>query len=143
MTQPTKPATDSCHCFALRRAARRISNHYDAMLAPSGLRISQFSLLALIRQYGAPTINTLAELMDLDRTTTGKNLRPLEREGLVRIVRPESDRRARAAELTEAGKTRLAEAGALWRQAQVSYEALNGAGPIAEVEAQLAGFSMP
>jgi DNA-binding MarR family transcriptional regulator len=62
----------------------------------------------------------------MDRTTRGRNILPLEREGLVEIVPGEVDRRSKIVRLTEAGAARLRAAGAGWTQAQQKFEAAVG-----------------
>jgi len=74
------PATP-CHCQALRQAARRVSTLYDAALAPHGLRISQYAVLARLQGEGLCCIQALAGALAMDRTTLGRALRPLERDG--------------------------------------------------------------
>src|SRR5258708_23831169 len=74
---------ENCNCFAVRKAARRVTQAYDTALAPSGIRATQFMLLMALNRSEGVSVNELAELMGMDRTTMGKNLRPLERDGLV------------------------------------------------------------
>lgn len=119
-------AESLCNCFAIRSAARQASQFYDRHLAPSGLRTTQFSVLANLRWRGPLAINELARLMAMDRTTTGRALRPLEREGLV-VIGPGRDGRTRALSLTEAGRARLRVAAPLWREAQETFESRYGA----------------
>ena len=57
-------AIEDCNCMSLRKAARRISNFYDAMLSPTGLRATQYSILALLNELGAVSINDLACRLD-------------------------------------------------------------------------------
>jgi DNA-binding MarR family transcriptional regulator len=121
-------ALEHCNCMALRKAARLVSNFYDAALAPSGIRATQYSILALLSEAGALSINDLASRLDLDRTTTGKNLRPLTTARLVKIARSSADGRSRVAELTERGAVTLRRARPLWRQAQEQFERANGKG---------------
>src|SRR5260370_3020293 len=87
------------HCSAavLRMAARRVSQFYDAYLAPEGLKVSQYSVLstAARRRDQAPTVNELAEELGMDRSTLGHNLRPLERAGLVAVDVGEDAQRLR------------------------------------------------
>src|SRR3954464_4248562 len=117
MTNPA-PKPDLCNCFAIRKAARHVTQHYDRTLAPSGLRTTQYSILYRIDRSGHRTINELAAEMALDRTTMGRNLRPLERDSLVVLTPDPDDRRRRALTLTDTGRERLAEARALWIDAQ-------------------------
>ena len=142
-TRRKQPVIDECHCFMMRRAARRMTQFYDDMLAPVGLRVSQFSLLALVNELGTPTINEMAELLELDRTTAGKNLRPLERSGHVVTLRSEKDGRSRVTKLTEKGRATLKEASILWREAQRMYEAVNGRDAIDGLERELAAVEIP
>ena len=115
-----------CHCAALRRASRRVSKFYDDMLAPAGLRISQYGILAMLRERREWSVNELARHMELDRTTMGKNLRPLERDGLVRVTPSASDGRSRTIALTVEGRATLVAAAPLWREAQRRFEESNG-----------------
>lgn len=119
-------ASPMCNCFAIRSAARQTSQFYDRHLAPSGLRTTQFSVLANLRHEGSLSINELAAVLAMDRTTMGRALRPLEREGLI-VIGPGRDGRTRSLSLTETGRVRLQEAAALWRDAQAAFEAAYGA----------------
>lgn len=119
-----EPAIDElayCNCLAVRQAARRVTQFYEARLAPLGLTASQYSILARLNRLGPVTINQLAEAMVMDRTTTGRAVQPLEREDLVRIGTAE-DGRKRVVSLTAAGKRRFAAALKAWRQAQGEFE---------------------
>src|ERR1700751_4790507 len=107
-----------CVCATLRRAARAITAAYDAALAPSGLRITQFSILRRLARLGPLPVTRLAAEAALDRSTMGRNLNPLERRGLVRIKVGNSDQRERIAYLTAAGEAAIAAALPHWRKAQ-------------------------
>jgi DNA-binding MarR family transcriptional regulator len=106
-----------CTCFNLRKAARAVTQMYDEFLRPSGVRVTQFSLLMLIRGMGPIRITDLAEQAVMDRTTLKRNVELLEREGLVRI-QPGEDARVREVSLTAAAEERLAKALPLWQRAQ-------------------------
>ena len=67
--------TEECNCFAVRAAARHVTQFYDQVLAPTGLRTTQFSILAKLKRLGPLTINTLARDMVMDRTTLGRTCR--------------------------------------------------------------------
>src|ERR1700758_4512924 len=110
MAAETIPSAQDCNCFALRSAARHVSQFYDQFLAPAGLRTSQFSILAKLKRLGPMTINALAENMVMDRTTLGRNVLPLERDGLISIAPNATDRRAKELRLTKAGEKRLQQA---------------------------------
>jgi DNA-binding MarR family transcriptional regulator len=111
----------------MRAAARHLSQSYDRFLAPSGLRTTQFSILARLKRRGSLTINALAEDMMMDRTTLGRNILPLERDGLISIEPTASDRRAKELRLTKAGEKRLQAALKRWSQAQARFETVFGA----------------
>ena len=126
MAKRVHSGPEDCNCLAVRQAARHITQFYDQFLAPSGLRTTQFSILAKLRRLGPMTINALAAEMVMDRTTLGRNILPLEREGLIEIVPDPADRRSKVVRLTETGAARLRAARAGWTQAQKDFEAAFG-----------------
>ena len=126
MSTETLPRLEECTCLAVRQAARHITQFYDQHLAPSGLRTTQFSILARLKRTGPMTINALADEMVMDRTTLGRNILPLEREGLISIAPGRRDRRSKELRLTEAGDARLRAARKGWRQAQTGFAATFG-----------------
>lgn len=126
MEQTAKLGVNDCNCAALRRAARRISNFYDSELAPTGLRATQFAILALVNEMEQASVNNVAERLGLDRTTAGKNLRPLEKAGLISVAASKTDARQHVISLTKTGFAALKQAVPLWRRAQARFEAANG-----------------
>ena len=116
----------TCTCFAVRRAARHVTQAFDRSLAPTGLRITQFSLLSRLSRSGPRNIQALAQEMGLDRTTLGRNLRPLERDGLVTIGIDPSDRRGRALQITPLGEAKRQEALGYWKAAQARFRETYG-----------------
>ena len=72
-----------CVCNALRMATRAITQLYDDALRPSGLRASQFSVLATIAGRGEANLKQLEELLAIDQTTLTRNLSLLERDGVL------------------------------------------------------------
>jgi DNA-binding MarR family transcriptional regulator len=112
----------SCLCLRVQRASRAIGRLFDEELRPVGLNNWQFSLLMSLNQPSAPTVNGLAEQLGMDRTTTTKNLRPLERRGLVEIRHDEEDARVRRIVLTDAGRALLADAVRHWQIANKAVE---------------------
>jgi DNA-binding MarR family transcriptional regulator len=106
-----------CVCNNLRRAARLVTNYSDKLLEPTGLRSSQLTILVVLYRAGIQTINEMAKILDLDRTTLTRNLKPLARHGLLAIA-PGSDQRTRVVALTPAGEAALIKALPLWEQAQ-------------------------
>ena len=107
-----------CTCLALRQAARRVTRLYDDVLAPAGLGVNQYSILARLARVGPSTIQDLARLLVMDRSTLGHLLRPLEKRGLVRLQVSKQDGRIRVTALTPAGRAAVAKGRPLWAQAQ-------------------------
>ncbi|WP_197674261.1 MarR family winged helix-turn-helix transcriptional regulator [Halopseudomonas litoralis] len=106
-------------------ADRTIVRAYDEALRPSGLRITQFTLLVAIG-YGAPgSISELADWLAMERTTLTRNLKLLEKEELV-TTRAGVHHRSRVAELTEYGRAKLEQAYPLWQAVQSEYQARLG-----------------
>ncbi len=107
-----------CSCLALRQAARRVTRLYDDALAPLGLGVNQYSILARLRLVGPSGIQDLARLLVMDRSTLGHLLRPLDKRGLVRLYVSEQDGRSRVTALTPAGRAVVAKGLPLWAAAQ-------------------------
>lgn len=110
-------ATAMCTSSNLRKAARAVTQFYDDSLKSSGLKSTQFSLLAAASVAGTMPITRLAEEMAMDRTTLTRNLKPLETEGLLQIE-PGEDRRVRNVTVTPEGEAALERAAPMWRAAQ-------------------------
>jgi DNA-binding MarR family transcriptional regulator len=131
------PNSDDCNCFAVRAAARYVTQCYDQFLAPTGLRTTQFSILSKLKRKGPLTINALAGDMLMDRTTLGRNILPLERDALIKIRPGASDRRAKELHLTKAGEKRFEAARKRWFAAQARFETVFGARRGADLRALL------
>jgi DNA-binding MarR family transcriptional regulator len=138
MQEQSPPALDrsACNCFALRQAARHVTQIYDKHMAKEGLRATQFSVLAKLSRFERVSINELAKSMVMDRTTLGRAIRPLEREGLLTIG-PGDDGRTRSLRLTPAGEARLEAAAGRWRDAQGEFETAFGARESADLRSTL------
>ncbi|MPV57475.1 MarR family transcriptional regulator [Burkholderia sp. HI2761] len=117
---------DQCNCFTVRKAARQISRLYDAYLQPSGLRITQFLILATLNERQSASVNVLAERLDIERTAMGKMIGFLERDGFVRVRPSAEDGRIRLVELTPDGTKLFEQAAPLWHEAQHQFSVLNG-----------------
>jgi DNA-binding MarR family transcriptional regulator len=113
-----RAAVAGCAGWHSRLAARRITQFLDRALAGSGLGAVQLGLLAQIAAADDDTLGALARRAGLEQSTLSRNLRILEKEGLVEIAAIESDLRRRAVWLTETGARRLEEALPAWRDAQ-------------------------
>ena len=127
-----------CNGTSLRRATRRVSQLYDQVLAPVGLKSTQRSILIAVSRLGAPGMGELAAALVLDRSALAHNLKPLERDGLLRVTPDPADRRGRRVALTEAGEERLAQSRVLWKQAQKRFEKAFGKDEAAELREALA-----
>lgn len=117
---PTAKYTEvaaKCACFNIRKASRAITQLYDEILKPSKLLATQFTLLVGISVASSATITRLAQELVMDRTTLTRNLKPLERQKLIRIE-PGQDQRTRIVTLTVKGYEALAQAIPYWEQAQ-------------------------
>ncbi|WP_235209070.1 MarR family winged helix-turn-helix transcriptional regulator [Paenibacillus polymyxa] len=95
-----------------------VTGLYDQYLAPSGLHISQFSLLKHLTVLGPVSVSELASEMRLDRTTLVRNLKALEQSGYVEDTSAEGSRN-RCLTLTGRGKALYNDAAELWEEAQL------------------------
>lgn len=129
-----------CACSTLRRAARAVTAAYDRAIAPSGLRITQFSVLRRLMRLGPLSVTRLAAETALDRSTMGRNLAPLERRGLVRIETGGTDQRERIVHVTEAGRASVEAATPYWRAAQNEVDAIADIAEIAGLAERLGGL---
>lgn len=109
-----------CACLQSRMTARALTRMYDEALRPTGLKVTQLSLLAAIDRGLTGSISALADMLALERTTLTRNLRLLGDAGL--IAPRAGGGRAVAHELTDAGREALARATPLWRKAQNAVE---------------------
>lgn len=114
---PKKPSP--CNCLNIRRASRAVTHFYDRILQPSGLTISQLSLLKHLKQVEPITISELANVMRIDRTTLNRNMKPLVDHDLITIT-PGQDPRTRQVVMTPKGTATTNSASQLWDKAQTS-----------------------
>jgi DNA-binding MarR family transcriptional regulator len=122
----TRYMSGICYCAALRAATRKVSARYDAALAPLGINIAQFSLLRHIERAAPVSLTELGRKVGLDRSTIGRNVRVLQRLGLVRVT-PGVDQREATVALAEPGRDVLRRGAPLWEEVQHRIEA--GLGP--------------
>src|SRR5713226_6397755 len=106
-----------CVCNTLRMATRAVTQLYDDMLRPSGLRVTQFSILDAIAQMGEANLKQLEETLAIDQTTLTRSLKLLEERGRTERV-PNPDGRIKAMKLTLKGRRAVAVARPLWARAQ-------------------------
>jgi DNA-binding MarR family transcriptional regulator len=116
-TRTAKRQQTPCYCLKARRAAAAITEYYDSVLAPSKITVSQFSLIKNILFSDNPSIRELADLVELDRSTLARGLKPLIRDNLVTDVRPRGQRNCQLS-LTDKGRETFTRAKLLWAEAQ-------------------------
>src|ERR1700710_2214575 len=105
---------DICLCTGLRQAAQAMTEIYDAALAPRGLKIPMFRVIRRLSEAGQPTISELADIVGLDRSSLGRNLKVLEREKIVTFAGG-ADERSKVVQLTSKGRKALETAPPPWR----------------------------
>lgn len=126
MRRISKLAIKTCDIVTFRKAACRVSEFYDAQLAPSGLRMSEFATLVRLNRQRQINVEAFFESSTHERSTVNRNLRHLSETGLIRIAKSGTDGRG-VVTMTRRGLSVLKKAVPLWRLAQDRFEALNGA----------------
>jgi DNA-binding MarR family transcriptional regulator len=116
---------------------RHVTQFYDRFLVAAGLRTTQFSILIKLQRMGPTSINALAEALVMDRTTLGRNIQPLEREGLVAVRQGRTDRRRKELDVTDNGAARIKDAMHAWAEAQSRFESVFGAERSSDLRALL------
>lgn len=106
-----------CYCSSLRKSTRIITKIYDQLLATSGLKVTQYALMVNLNRLEPATINQLADVMILERTTLVRNLNILIKQGLVEMVIKHTSK-AHIIQLTAMGKIKVEETKPLWQSAQ-------------------------
>lgn len=122
---PLRLSPAECTCFRIRSAARRVTQIYSQHLAPTGLKISQFSLLGFVCAEGPVSIGRLSELLATDRTTLTRNLKPLLEDGVIERA-ASGDRRRHELAATVAGRALFKRALPLWSAAEQDVRAAMG-----------------
>jgi DNA-binding MarR family transcriptional regulator len=113
-----------CIVAAMRAATRQLTQLYDEAMAPTGLRVTQFHILAELdrRSDDPPTIGELAEILTMERSALGQTLRPLARDGFIDLGQDERDGRRRPVTLTKAGKDKVARGRRYWAGAHEKFK---------------------
>lgn len=106
-----------CYCANLRQVTRAVTQYYEDLLKPTGLKVTQYTLLQYVKNMGACTMLQVSEGLGLERTTLVRNFRILEEKGLVEMISSSSSR-ASLIQLTEQGLEVLDQATPYWTQAQ-------------------------
>ncbi len=113
----TDPYKTPCISARLRQATRQANGIYDQALASHGINIAQYSLLRTIQRLETATLSRLATETQLDASTLGRNVRVLEKLGLV-TSEPGQDKRTRVHALTQQGLATSRAAHADWTRVQ-------------------------
>ncbi len=83
---PDRERLSPCVCSTLRMVSRAVTQLYDDVLRPSGLRVTQFSILATIARLGEANLRQLEDMLAIDQTTLTRSLNLLERDGVIERV---------------------------------------------------------
>ena len=129
----------ACVCGNLRKASRMISQIYDEFLKPSGLKATQTALLMTVKSFGGATVSKLAKSTITDRTTVTRNLKLLEKKGLVK-TEPGEDQREKVVTITDKGIDALLCAYPFWEEAQHHVAEIIGEDKSANIVKELSGM---
>ncbi|MEB2279133.1 MarR family winged helix-turn-helix transcriptional regulator [Lysinibacillus xylanilyticus] len=110
--------TQICVCANLRKKTRLVTQLYDKLLQPTGLKVTQYSMLANISHQQSVSISQLGEILLLDQTTITRNINLLKQNGYVDLTRDPQDARAKVITLTDKGIEKLNEAAPIWQDIQ-------------------------
>lgn len=131
----------SCNNSELRKATRHLGLLFDEVMRPSGLRAAQHGILYHVKAMDRPTMKALARELVMDLSALGHTLKPLVRDGFVRLDPDDRDARAKRVSLTSVGDAKLEETSALWRSAQTRVETALGADKAQALRTMLAEVS--
>jgi MarR family transcriptional regulator, organic hydroperoxide resistance regulator len=126
MEKPVETDRYPCLCAAIRKAGRVLTRKYDRYLKASGLKITQFSMLANIARNPGITVSELAKKLFMDQTTVTRNLRVLEKSGYVRLEAEATDYRIKRILVSHMGMAKMDEARPLWEKAQLEMDRVLG-----------------
>ena len=110
-------SVENCACFNVRRVARVITQFFDAEVRRHGIRPTQTPILGALKARSGWGMAELSDWLGMERTTLVRNLRPLQRDGLVRANGGGRGGHVEL-EITEKGRTALAKMLPAWRSAQ-------------------------
>ncbi|PHZ84989.1 MarR family transcriptional regulator [Paremcibacter congregatus] len=116
-SQSLNESLEMCVCTQVRRAARAITRLYDDALNETGIRYTQMIILMVLHKHEGITVSGLADELLMDASTVARNLRPLEKQELITIMKGK-DRRQRLLALSQKGIEAVEEGVKYWRVAQ-------------------------
>jgi DNA-binding MarR family transcriptional regulator len=122
--KPNLPALP-CLCSSFRRTARALSQVYEEAMRPTGLRITQFTILQALARTGEVKQGRLGEILVMDSTSLTRTLRIMRQQGWIAERRGE-DQRERWLKLSKAGEAKLKIATATWEKVQARLQAKLG-----------------
>lgn len=125
-----------CGSFNLRKASRVVTQLYDDILQPTGLRSTQVVVLVMLVVEEELSMAGLARQLLLSPSTLSRNIRPLERDGLIEIR--DAGKRGKSVRLTARGRKALLKALPYWQKAQARFTGLVGVTAWAKLSGQLA-----
>lgn len=124
-----------CGSFNLRKASRVVTQLYDDILQPTGLRSTQVVVLVILAVEQELSMAGLARQLLVSPSTLSRNIQPLERDGLIETR--DSGKRGKSVRLTARGKKALLKALPCWQKAQARFTGLVGTTAWAELSKQL------
>lgn len=133
---PSSAEPRGCTNLKLRQLSRTVTRHYDAEVAATGLKNTQYSLLSHVLHLGPLRPSDLARRMRLEPSTLTRNLQPLLQQGWLALG-PGDDARSRLVQITEAGRAKRAEGQQAWKRAQLALNARLGERRVAALHALL------
>jgi DNA-binding MarR family transcriptional regulator len=110
-------AMENCVCFNLRWVTRAVTQFFDAEIRRHGIRPTQTPILGALQARSGLGMAELSDWLGMERTTLVRNLRPLQRDGLVRVTGGGRGGKVELA-ITEKGRRALAKMLPAWRAAQ-------------------------
>ena len=131
---PAEAKPSGCTNLKLRQLTRRVSQHYDRIVAAAGLKTTQYSLLSHIVKLGPIRPGDLAARMEMDASTLTRNLQLLVEQGWVEVGAGD-DARSRFVTATDAGRAKRTEAQREWKRAQLSLNVRLGVARVARLHA--------
>jgi DNA-binding MarR family transcriptional regulator len=126
-----------CSSQKLRQLSRKVSQHFDRIVADAGLKTTQYSLLSNIVQFGPVHPGALATQLEMDASTLTRNLQPLINQGWVQVG-PGDDGRSRFVTATVAGRAKRVQAKREWKRAQLAFNARLGDERVARLHSLIA-----
>ena len=136
MTSQTAASVRGCTNLKLRQLSRVVARHYEAYVAPTGLKNTQYSLLSYVVKLGPVRLGELAQAMRLEPSTLTRNLQPLLANGWV-VQQAGEDGRSRLVEATALGREKREEGQRAWKRAQLALNDRLGPARVAALHAVL------